>query len=191
MAEQQQFIPNPTPPRWRVSIKGRRAPCAADVPVHFASTSFAGANTIPVVVDTARDAFLHITAYAIMPPELFSQTVCSPGGTPLQPRVVYEETGDNLVPLPPEQIIGTTGYAVLTEVAKRQVADVHAVAADFSVRFDVFGRCQFGNEIVEADQPFWTHTTYPPGRFSFSITEVNGLEEVTYIAISPGGVRFR
>lgn len=196
MAEEQAFIPQPTPPRWQVSIKARHRGCAADVPQHFASVGSARFTAtsypdFPVPVDVARDQTGHITGYAVAAPGLQSQSACSPGGVPLEPRVVYGERGDNLVPLSPEQIIADNNGEIYTEVSTRQVADVHVNAGYVSFIFDIYGRCQFGTAVVEASQPLWIFTDYPPAQVSFFIANVNGVDEIDHFEVSPGGVRFR
>lgn len=181
------------PPRWQVSIKPRRAPCAPDVPQHFAAQrGIAGVDVTPV--DVVRDTAGHITGYALQATVRNSATSCSAGGVPIEPRVVFGWADQNLVPLAPNQIIRHDIYDnfpwTRTKVALRQVADVHFLS-QASVITDTYGLCQFGTDIVESADPFWDNTDSSPPSVYFFVTVVNGVEELDGGGIGPGGVRFR
>lgn len=178
--------------RWRISIKPRRAACGSSVPEHFASMRNSGFS-FPAPVDIVRDPTGRITQYSLDSSlSEFRQTLCSPGGVPVDPRVVFGYTEDNLVPLPSGQVIRVDDLDhrsfTRTEVATRQVADA---SAGFQLRVivDVYARCQFENDLVEAPDPRWDGNDDASW---FGVGPTQGNQEIRVQLFDPGGgVRFR
>lgn len=180
----------PPPPRWQISIRPRRGACGPSVPQHFVAMRGSGIDSAGPA-DVVRDQSGRITAYSFQATTSSDGTSCTPGGIPIQPRVVFGYGEDGFVPLAPDQIIRVDhiqgGTFTRTEVATRQVADARA-DIEYGFFTDTYGRCRFGNEVVESTDPVWTE----PGGATYGIAEVNGTEEViAKYAMLPGGVRFR
>lgn len=187
--------PNSIPPprQWKISITARGPSCRRSVPRHFASMRATAPDFAPV--DVVRDDTGRITRYSLG----FTQdgiTLCSAGGTPVEPRVLWGYSGSaldgglNLVPLPPDQVVRIDQFESRlwprTAVAEREVADI-SQGVGLEVIVDTYARCQFGDDIVEAPDPRWGGDDGS----SFLVFVKPNQEIHIQVFVPAGGVRFR
>jgi hypothetical protein len=177
---------------WRVIITPLfPTPCGPTVPQHFVSMRGEG-GARPTPADVVRDTSGRITQYALDFPVTGDQTICSPGGVPLEPRVLYGYTETNYVPLLASQIVRVdtldSQAFTRTAVASRQVADAAAPSGG-RIILDSYGRCRFGNSLVEAPDPRYGGND--DGSFWGVFPNADDTQLVVELFVPGGGVRFR